>query len=221
MVSPIYTKTYEAPPVNRKEIFRYMRAGEITPALEQLVDECLLQALPLLTYRVCWRRFSILQGTDQGLLPFDTLGSQDCEKCLQGAEEGILFAATVGLSMDRLLARYSAMEPSRALCMQGIGAERIESLCDRFCADVGQETGRSPGPRYSPGYGDLPLTVQKEIFTLLDCPGRIGLTLTNSLLMSPTKSVTAFFGLFPAGACRGRRGCAACEKNDCVYRRNP
>ena len=41
-------------------------------------------------------------------------------------------------------------------------------------------------PRFSPGYGDLPLTVQKDFFRVLDCTRKIGLSLNDSLLMSPS-----------------------------------
>ena len=50
-------------------------------------------------------------------------------------------------------------------------------------------------PRFSAGYGDFPLSAQKEIFGMLDCARQIGLTLNDSLLMSPTKSVTSIVGL--------------------------
>ena len=79
--------------------------------------------------------------------------------------------------------------------MQAIGAERIEALCDAFCDDMEKEMGVSLRPRFSPGYGDLPLSVQKDIISLLEAPKRIGLSLNDSLLMSPTKSVTAFAGI--------------------------
>jgi len=49
--------------------------------------------------------------------------------------------------------------------------------------------------RFSPGYRDLPLTLQREIFTLLEPSRRIGLSLNASLLMSPSKSVTAIVGI--------------------------
>ena len=78
---------------------------------------------------------------------------------------------------------------------QALGAERIESLCDTFCNDMNNELGVRLKPRFSAGYGDLPLEVQKDIFRVLDCPRKIGLTLNDSLLMSPTKSVTAIVGI--------------------------
>ncbi|MBR3258643.1 MAG: vitamin B12 dependent methionine synthase, partial [Eggerthellaceae bacterium] len=49
-----------------------------------------------------------------------------------------------------------------------------------------------------PGYGDLPLEVQPDLLGLLDASRRLGITLSDSLLMSPTKSVTAIVGLRPA-----------------------
>ena len=61
-----------------------------------------------------------------------------------------------------------------------------------------RDSGLAVRPRFSPGYGDLPLALQREVFAALDCPRRIGLTLSDSLLMSPTKSVTALIGAGPA-----------------------
>jgi cobalamin-dependent methionine synthase I len=82
--------------------------------------------------------------------------------------------------------------------MQAIGAERIEALCDVVCAELKEIYG-SVGDRFSPGYGDFSLTAQRDIFTMLGCEKRIGLTLNDSLLMSPTKSVTAIIGLKKQG----------------------
>jgi cobalamin-dependent methionine synthase I len=79
-----------------------------------------------------------------------------------------------------------------------LGSERIEALCDALCAEW-KEDYASRGfvlrPRFSAGYGDLPLTLQNDIFESLQCSKHIGLTLCDSLLMSPTKSVTAIVGV--------------------------
>ena len=101
----------------------------------------------------------------------------------------LLFAATVGLELDRLIARAQSGAPARALLLQAIGAERIEALADAVGGPTPGRTRRSAAlavrPRFSPGYGDLPLALQREIFAALDCPRRIGLTLGGSLLMTP------------------------------------
>ena len=63
---------------------------------------------------------------------------------------------------------------------------------ERFKAEY---RGLPLSARFSAGYGDVPLELQRDIFALLDCPRRIGLTLNESLLMSPSKSVTAIVGI--------------------------
>ena len=78
---------------------------------------------------------------------------------------------------------------------QSIGAERIENLCDLLCCDLSNEMGVKFKNRFSAGYGDLSLSTQKDIFKILDVTKNIGVSLNNSLLMSPTKSVTAFVGI--------------------------
>ena len=92
-----------------------------------------------------------------------------------------------------MIAKYGAISPSRAFMLQAIGAERIEALCNKFNSEISAKS--QTAPRFSPGYGDLPIELQREIFLALDCPKRIGLTLNQSLLMSPTKSVTAIIGI--------------------------
>ena len=110
----------------------------------------------------------------------------------------IFFAATLGIELDRLISKYSVLSPATALLLEALGNERIEALCDCFCEDmrVSREAfGEILRPRFSAGYGDLPLEYQRKIFTLLDPPSRIGLTLNDSYLMSPSKSVTALIGV--------------------------
>ncbi|MBQ1965597.1 MAG: Vitamin B12 dependent methionine synthase activation subunit [Clostridia bacterium] len=176
---------FSPPPVNRKEIFRYLNARE---GLESLVEECLAELLPLLSYRVCSLDFPVICKEDQVDLSFAVTDSKALAKNLAGCRTVTVFAATVGIAPDRLMARYQVLSPVKALCINAIATERIEALCDAF------EQSQAPcRPRFSPGYGDLPLELQRELFAALD-PQCIGLTLNESCLMSPTKSVTAILG---------------------------
>lgn len=195
MNSVIISKVYSEPPLCEKEILYYAGCREADTELLALLEECIGEAKDKLSYKVCYRELSLRREGDFCDLELLRVQSEGLAKNLFGCERVILFAATVGVGLDRLIARYSRLSPARALLFQAIGAERIEALCDVFCADVAREYGLRARPRFSPGYGDLSLDVQKDIFRLLDCERRIGLTLGDSLLMSPTKSVTAFVGL--------------------------
>ena len=112
-------------------------------------------------------------------------------------EKAVIFASTVGIGMDRLIGKYNRISPSRAVVLQAIGSERVESLCDSFEDYLRERMGGEVKlrPRYSPGYGDLPLSFQRDVFALLDCPRNIGVSLGESLLMTPEKSVTAIVGI--------------------------
>lgn len=198
MERTVYIKSYKAPELNNKEIFRYARSGDDEQAAS-LLGECIDEAWDILSYKVCFRRFKIKReggGLDLGFA-FST--SRSLSRCLDGCDEIILFAATVGVSLDRLIARYNVASPAKAIMLQALGSERVEALCDEFCKDISvleSEKGNALRPRFSPGYGDLSLEMQREIFSALDCTKNIGISLSDGLFMTPIKSVTAIIGIY-------------------------
>lgn len=200
MDQTVFVKSYPPPPLCRREILRYAGINGDAPEITGLLEECLKEAADKLSYTVCWRAFSVETVSGMIDLGFARTASGDLRRNLEGCHRIILFGATVGLGIDTLIARYSRLSPVKALLFQAIGAERIESLCDIFNEEIqaqARRDGLTSRPRFSPGYGDLPLELQRDIFLALDCPRKIGLTLNDSLLMSPTKSVTAIIGLGP------------------------
>ncbi|MBQ7219325.1 MAG: Vitamin B12 dependent methionine synthase activation subunit [Ruminococcus sp.] len=218
----IIRESFTPPLWNRGEIARYARAKADDERIASLIDECIAEAEAVLDYRVCYAVSGIERN--ENTLCFDgiTTESKTLTKALSGCERLVMFAATVGAPFDRLIARYSRLEPSKALILQAIGAERVESLCDVFCAKMNTELiveKKSLRTRVSPGYGDIPLTMQTELFGILDCERKIGLTLNESLLMSPSKSVTAIAGIGAARCDAISETCTDCQKTDCVYRR--
>lgn len=224
MTDAVYVKNYKAPPVCRREILRYAGGGKTEEGeVSRLLDSCLEELAGKLSYRVCWRVFPV--GRRDGVLDlsFAETASRGLFKNLAGCGSAVLFAATVGLEVDRLIARYGRISPARALLFEAIGTERIESLCDVFSEDMrrqAQAAGGDTRPRFSPGYGDLPLALQRDIFHALDCARKIGLTLNDSLMMSPAKSVTAIIGITDRAGENKRKDCTDCGKQDCVFRKN-
>ncbi len=218
MLDGVFVKNYTAPTVNDVEIFRYAgQKGEADGRLKRLLDECLQEALPALSYRVCYA----VGKAEEVLASLDEEGKSRLVKArLCKAEYAVVFGATVGLEIDRLIVRYGALSPTKALLFQAIGAERIESLCDTFCKDLKAEWKKRDlaiGARFSAGYGDFPLSAQKQIFALLSPERNIGLTLNGSLLMTPTKSVTA---IVPIGKTETPFGsCEDCPLRECAMRK--
>lgn len=148
--------------------------------------------------------------------------SRSLERNLKGCEKVILFAATLGTGVDWLISRTSVSDMAKAVVLQACAAAFLEEYCDTIQQRIGSELkkeGLYLRPRFSPGYGDFDISFQKPIMRILECAKYIGLTITDSYMMTPSKSVTAVIG---AGRTNERcpvEGCENCGKKDCEYRR--
>ena len=204
----IIVKAYQEPQFCEKEILRYASCRNEDSDVLKLIRSCIDEVREKLSYKVCYSEFNMPIETESKVLL----------KNLENCSSVIIFAATIGVEIDRLIAKYGRISPSRALMMQAIGAERIEALCDEFCRDLENERKVNLTPRFSPGYGDLSIEVQKNIFDILDCSRKIGITLNDSFLMSPSKSVTAYVGISNEKVKKVKDKCSLCGKTDCSFR---
>lgn len=146
---------------------------------------------------------------------------------LEGCSRVYVFAATLGIGPDRLIARAQVAKMSDAVMYQALSAAMIEAYCDAVCEGIQEEAekdGLRLRPRFSPGYGDCSISYQKDVLQILEAGKAIGLTLTDAFLMMPSKSVTAFVGAGPAGDETPREKeerCALCDFLECSYRSGP
>lgn len=218
-MNTVFTKAFDPPPIDKNEILRYAGAKEALPQIEKLIDECISESIDKLTYKVCYSHLPLSFSGDVINLSFTKVKSDSLRRNLSGCRSFLLFAATVGIEIDRLILKYGRISPSKALIFQAIGAERIESLCNEFSLFAEKEFGHTV-PRFSPGYGDLPLDVQRDFFRVLEPSRKIGLTLNESMLMTPSKSVTAIIGISPEKRENINHNCRDCDKGNCNFRRN-
>ncbi len=183
------------PPANIKEILVYAGCRTSDDAVVELINECIDDVLSQISCRACYTVLDVNSDGDRVRLGKTFIDSKDLAKNLFECRKAVVFAVTLGLGVDRLISKYSHVSPSRALVIQAIGAERIEAACDSL-EDILSNGGKTKlCARFSPGYGDLALDFQKNIFGILDCERKIGITLNESLLISPSKSVTAIVGI--------------------------
>ena len=177
-----------------------MKAQAVFEIFDVLVVECRDSGVSKPPYEPSSAVVSIQPSAYSTTVSFAdvTLQSQDLGRNLAGCSKVALLAATLGPQVDALIRRHSSMNPVYASILQATGAMYIEELVDITNSEIkkiAEAAGLNTKPRYSPGYGDVPLQVQKDFFRLLPCT-RIGLTLMDTLIMAPEKSVTAFVGLF-------------------------
>lgn len=207
--------------VPMRQVFRYMGMGGHAPdeALKALAADCLPEFLAAVRPRACYAQTSVAVDGDQVILGPLTVQSRKLARNLQGCDRAVWFAATLGADIDRQRRRMSVTSQARALVLDAMGSAGIEAVCDILCKRFAKEhPDRKLRPRFSPGYGDLPLDFQRPFLTLLDAQRKAGITLLDSLLMTPQKSVSAIVGLGPAGCEQGIGGCDECGRVDCEFR---
>lgn len=198
MTGAVFVRNYAAPEWDKREILRYASCGEASAEVEALLEKCIAESTKALSYKVCFAHFPVNIYGEEIDLGFARVKSAALCKNLASCRYAAVFAATVGLGIDRLAMRYARTSPAKALMFDAIGSERVEALCDAFNAEIKAEAASEGGftrPRFSPGYGDLPLALQKEIFRVLSPEKYIGASLRESLIISPAKSVTAIIGI--------------------------
>lgn len=211
--------------INRNEIFRYLGYGraEADERTKELAESCLKELEKETSPKSLIRIYSLTlrEGYEIDGGFFQTV-SRNLWKNLKDCSQIAVFAATLGVGADKLIQKYEKLEISRAVVLQAAATAMLEAFCDRECQDL-KEKCQSQGlylrPRFSPGYGDFPLENQKNLLDALEAGKRIGIKLTDSLLMTPVKSVTAVMGISRKAYRCEVKGCEACEKGDCPYRR--
>ena len=191
------------------ELLRYLgyQGQELTPQLQARID-----AMEKRCDEVA-RPVSVVRTFAVDALPL-VLPGDDIARHLADAVEVVLFAVTLGHAVDRELRRLSIEDPLGQLVFDAAATAAVERAADRLEAQVrldAAERGLFCSWRFSPGYGDLPLDVQAPLLAVLDAQRRLGITLTESGLMVPTKSVTAIVGLHPTPRPGLASSCAVCS----------
>ncbi len=208
------------------EILRYLgyKSGQVpVNDVEQRIHGCALKLREVIEPRSVYRKFPLTHlGAEE--LDIDGLNIQSSQlaRNLKGCEAVFLMAATLGVGVDRQIARASALRMSDAVIYQAAAAAYIEACCDEVNDNIRREAGEEGlycRPRFSPGYGDFLVEHQRDFVRLLDTHRKIGLSVTESCLLVPVKSVTAVIGVSKDPQPCHRKGCEECGKTDCAFRR--
>ncbi len=202
----------------RESTLRYLRtpddalSEEENRRLDDAIDDVLREAEPRTVHRI----FPLI-GTE-GARTIDAridLGHKDLQDHLKNCQEVLLIAGTLGTALDTRLRYMSYTDMAKYVMMDAASGALIELSCDQTEEALPIERATF---RYSPGYGDVPLSMQREILSVLEAGKRIGLTTTERFLLVPSKSITGFVGI---GATKKKRSCEGCRMFEtCEFRRN-
>ena len=186
--------------LDKTEIRRYSGDREkfkIIPELEEKIDSLIEEVKSKARVKYVYEIFDIKLEDEKINFANVSFISKQLAKNLNGCHKVILLAITLGNEVDLLIRRYSSLDSTSMVFLQAIAAEYLEKCIDEIEKEVVENSDEKlyVKPRFSPGYGDLNISYQKDFVTLLNTPKKIGLSLTNAGMLTPTKSVTAIIGL--------------------------
>lgn len=201
---------------NRADALRYLRAKPNDEAAGILVDTVFLKLRNEVQARHVLQRHRCTVLENGVLLDCGVqFTSKSLARHLLGCEEVLLLGATLGSRVDIAIRRLALGSVAEGAAAQAVAAAIIEGYCDEVQERTNTEQNQRP--RFSPGYGDWDLTEQKKLFGVLQCEKQLGLTLTDGMMMAPSKSVTAIIGLSKDEGCVFNR-CMMCTNTSCPYR---
>lgn len=211
--------------INCEEAFRYMgyKGGEIKDSILKITEECEKLLLGVIKPRFTYKVFEI-ENVDGGINICGTsllFKGSDIARHLQNCGKCVLMCVTLSAETDRLIRSMEAEGMERAFITDTLASAAVEQVCDKAEALIEKELGNYHYTwRFSPGYGDFPLDAQKDFIKITEADKRIGVNVTDSLIMIPRKSVTAVIGVSESEIPKGRRGCGCCNMKDrCEYRK--
>ena len=216
-------EAYRIGSIDRSEVLRYLgyTGQEIAPELDRRIDAVVARALSVARPRGCVAVFDVagVEGGGDGSPVVRLAGAalelegSSIAAHLDGARAVGVLAVTIGMGVERELRRLSLVDPVEQVIFDSCVSTIVERAADAAEASLmarAHERGLYTNSRFSPGYGDLPMEIQPTLLAAVNAQRRLGITLTSTNLMMPTKSVTAVVGMFDTPQPTGHVSCKGC-----------
>lgn len=210
--------------IDKEEVIRYLgyNSKDVDKLTDKIIDNCLVELLKIAKTNYIYIIFEI-KREKRNIFLNDLnfkLEGKDIFNHLKGSKKCVVIALTLGYEVDRRIKYYSKIDLTKSLIFDACATAAIEALSDRVKAIIKRisvNSGYNTTNRYSPGYGDFPIKTQKKIIDFLDAKYHIGLTVTDSNILIPRKSVTALIGVGKQIQTE-KIGCEACRLyKTCLY----
>lgn len=187
--------------IRTKEAVRYLGYGNkpVDELTLQMMRESFLELERISKPKHVYYTFELSFEDDESLnIGVLRVKSKKLQTNLKDCKQAILLCATLGADVDRKIRTLEVKDMAQALVFHACAAAYLEEYCDDLQMKIEiklQQNHFGTRPRFSPGYGDFSIMHQKQILDMLDATKQVGVTLTDSYMLVPTKSVTAVIGI--------------------------
>lgn len=215
--------------VDKSEVLRYLghNGQEINNDLNLKINQCIKETKNEIDTKYIYQIYNIKNDLNLNTVQFENtnliLKSKDISELLRDCDKCVLMCATLGFNIEKNIRRYSYNNLTKGIIIDACATTSIEEVCDLVQDSILDEVskeGKSLTMRYSPGYGDLDISANRDILNVLDAQRKIGVTVTNTGIMIPRKSVVALIGITNKKIEKVKRTCENCSNRfNCEYRR--
>ena len=218
--------------IDEREVLRYLqyKDQDIEDDLSDKIKQCIKKTREIINPRFIFRKYKIkklklLEAKSEVYLEGAnlTLQSDDIYNLLLECDECILMSTTLGLEIEREIRKLTYTDLTKGIIVDACATAAIEEVCDIVQDNIAKKLLKEDKYityRYSPGYGDLPIEKNVDINNLLNSQKEIGLTVTNSGIMIPRKSVVALIGVSHKGINNTKKSCENCSnRHNCDYKK--
>ncbi|MCR5704765.1 MAG: methionine synthase [Eubacterium sp.] len=207
--------------INMNEALRYLgiRSEEPDHRTKELLLLCEKELLQVLDGKFVYKVFPLVNGQIPNCT--FTLQGKAIQKHLEGCEQVILLCATVSSGVDALIRKKQIMGMAEAMMIDSMASVAVEQVCDKAEEMVLKDfPGMEHTWRFGLGYGDFPLSGQKDFLALLDAPKRVGVCVNGASMLTPTKSVTCVIGIGKNLNVESIQSCDFCNmREQCQFRK--
>ncbi len=211
--------------IDKGEVLRYLGHGgeNIDDTTNELINECIEEVKVHMNEKFLFKIFDTEKSEENIYIKNTTLvfKGKDIYRHLENCEKCAIMAATLGNEIDKKIKYYSKVDLTRGVILDACATTAIEALCDDIeegVKEIAKYEGYNITFRYSPGYGDFSTNIQTELIRVLNANRQIGLTVTDSLILVPRKSVTAIIGFQKGEVIHKTPKCSRCSNyGNCRY----
>ena len=210
--------------IDKNETLRYLGyAGQvIDDNTQNLIDKAIKLVQEKMRPKYLYKKYDILEISDKVYLENNIqLEGDDIKNHLKNAKYVFLFCSTLSSDIDKLIDFTQLENPAFSMIINAAANTAIEEVSDI----AEKEILNLIKPdylyfRYSPGYGDLPLSFQKTLLSELNAQKLAGIYLNSSYIMQPKKSITAIIGVSDIKPLKKKSSCISCNMaKNCEYRK--
>lgn len=204
------------------EALRYLGYGENPPdcTTKELLLLCGNQLQETVDGKFIYKVFDLVDGQIPNVN--FKLEGQAIQNHLKNCDKVVFMCVTLSGGVDLLIRKKQITGMTEAMITDSLASAMVEQVCDKAEEIILKDFPTYEHTwRFGLGYDDFPLESQKQFLEILDAPKRIGVCVNQSMMLTPTKSVTCVIGLGHDLQVASKKNCDLCNfREKCQFRKN-